>query len=145
MKIFATSIRKFGIVFAIVWVLFIFYLPPFQSVPHIFKQELSIELFKSYTLVFLGILSGILMFYSYKLGKVIAFVLAVVVLSSRIVAMFPNILQKSYALYILMLQKKPLTVIHNDVLLPLFMIYTILYLFIDWMGENNDKDTIINY
>jgi hypothetical protein len=91
-------------------------------------QELTIAFAKAYGLLFLGILSGVLMFYRYQLGRVIALILAAIVLYSKVAALFPNVSQRSYALYVLMLQQKPIMVIHNDVVFPLFMIFTILYL-----------------
>jgi hypothetical protein len=68
------------------------------------------------------------MFYRYHFGRIIALILAVIVLYSKVASMFPNVSQRAYALYVLMLQQKPIMVIHNDVILPLFMVFTILYL-----------------
>jgi hypothetical protein len=130
MKIFTISIRNFGFVSVLLWLSFLIYLPPFQSVPHILEQELTLEFIKSYALLFFGVTSGVLMFYRYKIGKIIAIVLASIVLCLRVVALFPNVSQKSYALYVLMLQQKPIRVIHNDIILPLFMVFTVLYLLI---------------
>jgi len=39
MKIFAISIRNFGIASAALWASLLIYLPPFQSVPGTFGQE----------------------------------------------------------------------------------------------------------
>ena len=83
---------------------------------------------KAYGLLFLGVLSGVFMFYRYHFGRIIALILAVIVLYSKVASMFPNVSQRAYALYVLMLQHKPIMVIHNDVVFPLFMIFTILYL-----------------
>jgi hypothetical protein len=128
MKIFSISIRKFGVVSAALWASLLIYLPPFQSVPSTFGQELTMGFVKAYGLLFLGVLSGVFMFYRYHFGRIIALILAVIVLYSKVASMFPNVSQRAYALYVLMLQQKPIMVIHNDVILPLFMVFTILYL-----------------
>lgn len=128
MKIFSISIRKFGVVSAALWASLLIYLPPFQSVPSTFGQELTMGFVKAYGLLFLGVLSGVLMYYRYQFGRIIALFLAVIVLYSKVASMFPNVSQRAYALYVLMLQQKPIMVIHNDVILPLFMVFTILYL-----------------
>ena len=128
MKIIAISIRKFGIVSAVLWASLLIYLPPFQPMPSTFHQELTSGFIKAYGLLLLGVLSGVLIFYRYQLGRIIALILAVIVLYSKVAALFPNVSQRVYALYVLMLKQNPLMVIHNDVLLPLFMAFTFFYL-----------------
>jgi hypothetical protein len=134
MKIFTISIRKFGLVSIFLWFSYLIYLPPFQSVPHLFRQELILEFVKSYALLYLGVMSGVLMFYHYKFGRIIAVVLASIVLCHRVVSLFPNVSQRFYAPYVLLLKQKPIVVIHNDIILPLFMVFTIIYLLM-WKEE----------
>lgn len=136
MKIFNISIRKFGIASALLWLSFLIYLPPCRYKSALLVQELTVEFVKSYSLLFLGVLSGVLMFYHYRLGKIIALILAIIVLFIRITALFPNTFQKLYGLYVVMFKQNPLMVIHNDVIFPLFMVFTILYCAINRKDEN---------
>lgn len=128
---FTISIRTFSVASIIFWVSLLVYLPPFRPMPILFHQDIRTEIMKAYGLLFFGVLSGLLMFYRYKLGRIIALILAVVVICAKVAAMFPNVSQRAYALYVLMLQQSPIMVIHNDVLLPLFMFFTILYVMIN--------------
>ncbi len=128
MKIYSISIRKFAIASAVLWASLLIYLPPFQPVPGMFQRELTIGYIKAYGLLFFGVLSGVLMIYRYQLGRIIALILAIFVLYSKVAAMFPNISQRVYGLYVLMLKQRPFMVIHNDLIFPLFMVYTLLYL-----------------
>lgn len=122
------SIRNFSIASIILWVSFLVYLPPFKFMPSMVHQEIVVESLKAYGLLFFGILSGVLMLFRYKYGRILAFIIAFFVLYSKLVALFPNVSQKTYSLYVLMLKQSPIMVIHNDVLLPLFMVFTILYI-----------------
>lgn len=128
MKIYTIPIRTFGIASAVLWASLLIYLPPFQSVPNMFQRELMIGFIKAYGLLFFGVLSGVLMLYRYQLGRIIALILAVIVLYSKVAALFPNVSQRAYGLYVLMLKQRPFMVIHNDLIFPLFMAYTLYYL-----------------
>jgi hypothetical protein len=125
MKALMLSTRHFGIITVVLWASFLIYLPPFHTMPDMFRQELTFAFSKSYGLVIIGVASGLLILYRYQIGRIIALSLAVIIIFSRFTALFPNVSQKLYVNYVFMLQQKPFMVIHNDVILPLFMVFTI--------------------
>lgn len=120
--------QRFGVVTAIIYASFLIYLPPFQKMPDLFRQQFTLGYIKAYGFIVGGILAGILLYYNPRIGRVFAIALAVVSLFMRIAAFSQNTTDRLYGLYVLTLQQKPLMVIHNDVILPLFLFFTVAFL-----------------
>jgi hypothetical protein len=123
MNLIKMPTHRFGLITAAIYASFLIYLPPFQRIPDLFREEFIAGYIKGFGFIFLGILSGVLLYYRPRIGRIVALILASVVILMRIAAFFPNVTDRLYALYVLTLQQKPLVVIHNDVILPLFLIF----------------------
>jgi len=151
-------LTAFGIATIILWLSYLFYLPPFITIPNIkglvqeswkareFIQEkyqsqqdmenkinrnLYIAYAKGYAMIILGILAGILLLIKKQIGRYLAMTLAFIMIGSRIAAAVMNprgIVEWFRMIYGCLLIHQPIIIIHRDIIAPLFFIFTILFL-----------------
>ena len=153
-----TSIRVFAICTIIMWLSYAFYLPPLTHSPDIkglideaydmyilehpnvskqqLEERLLLSLYFSYVkvliLIIAGVTAGFLIIRYNKIGRIIALVLCIIMLGSRVFSLliaYPNIVDRLRAIYIFLLSRTPLAIIHKDIIAPIFFILSIVYLF----------------
>jgi hypothetical protein len=141
----------------ILWISFLIYLPPFinnsnikglvdeshqmynLTNPATSKQDLEQKIFfslyinyiKSFTYILIGILSGILLYKRKRIGKYIPIIICSLLIAGRlysIISSYPNIIERFNNLYFIFLTHRPLLVIHNNIIAPVFFIFTIVFL-----------------
>jgi len=153
------TIRMFGIYTVIFWLSYVIYLPPFVQSPNIkglidegyemyksdhpnaSKQQLvETKLYLSFIFLYAklaffivtGIISGLFIFGHKRIGRILALVLCIVMLGSRVLAFlmaYPNIIHRLRVIYVFLLSYTPLAVIHKDIVTPIFLLMSIVYLF----------------
>jgi hypothetical protein len=153
-----TSIRVFGICTIILWLSYVVYLPPFVEGPdikslvndgysmyvlehpNVSKQQLEMRLLlsiylsyaKAVILIIAGVMAGFFIIRYKKIGRIIALVLCFIMLGSRVLALliaYPNTIDNLKVIYVFLLSRRPLEIIHRDIIAPIFFILSIFYLF----------------
>ena len=154
---FNRALSAFGIGTIVLWLSYAAYLPPFAQWPNVkglaeegwkareFVQEkyhsqqdmenrinrtLYVGYAKGYMMIIAGIIAGVLSLARQRAGRYLALTLAAIMLGSRIVGAVTHpggIAGWFTIIYGYFLVHTPVKVIHNDIIAPLFFIFTILF------------------
>jgi hypothetical protein len=152
------TLRIFGIVTILFWLTLLLFLPPIKNITPTMKQEIAEtremrkvipDMYKSeavleaeharsvnamITMLFMiaaGVISGILLLTLRFAGWIMAIVLCAGFLLLRIVGLlryYPDVWGRIKVLFTLLLPLRPVPVIYNEIITPLFLAGTIIFL-----------------
>jgi hypothetical protein len=152
------TIHIFACCTILFWLSFLIYLPPFVASPNInglteegyemsrlnnpevskqdlenkFNKSLYFAYAKSFFFILIGVISGVLIYIQKRIGRYLAIILCLVMLSGRAYSFlkaYLHIFDRLYALYVLALPSHPMQIIHNDIIAPIFFLISIVFLF----------------
>jgi hypothetical protein len=154
---YSRALKIFGIGTIALWLSYVIYLPPFVAWPDVkgvakevwesrklkqeayqsqndienrFNKSLYIAYSKVYLMTILGVGAGFLILAKRKTGRYLALLLAIIMIGSRIFAALRHsqgITGWFKMIYGFLLFQTPITVIHKDIIAPLFFIFTIMF------------------
>ena len=151
------ALTIFGIGIIVLWLSYVIYFPPFVAWPdakglakEVWESKLSQEMYqsqndienrfnrslyvaysKAYLMTLLGVAAGVLILARRKAGRYLALLLAILMIGSRIFAAVRcsgGITGWFKMIYVFLLSRTPITVIHKDIIDPLFFVFTIMFL-----------------
>jgi len=151
------ALTIFGIATIVLWLSYVIYLPPFVAWPNVkgiaqevwdsklgqeiyqsqndienrFNRSLYVAYSKAYLMTILGVAAGFLILAKRKIGRYLALLLAILMIGSRIFAAVRcsgGITGWFKMIYVFLLSRTPITVIHKDIITPLFFVFTIVFL-----------------
>jgi hypothetical protein len=119
----------FGVLTILFWSSFLVYV--FMYPLETWLRYEPLQFWLSLGLILTGVISGVLLIVHPRSGRILAITLCAGLLAYRlweILSSFPHIGERLHAIFFLLLPRKPVYVIHSEIVSVLFFIITIVFL-----------------